>query len=140
MATGSRSAVRAISSPIAATMGRAAMPPTATTAPRRTLFAQVLDLVPNYVPALVGLGDSRAALGAPDEAAAAFRKALAADPADLHGASLKLAALGLDAAPAAPPAAYVRGLFDDYADRFDKALVETLGYRTPGDLGRLLPA
>ncbi len=102
------------------------------------VFAQVLDLVPDYVPALVGHGEALAALGDRDGAAAAFRQALAADPADIHGVSLKLSALGLGAAPAAPPAAYVRGLFDDYADRFDKALVETLEYRTPGELGRLL--
>ncbi|BBE72702.1 class I SAM-dependent DNA methyltransferase [Oharaeibacter diazotrophicus] len=104
------------------------------------LYAQALEAAPDWLPALVGLGEARAAAGEADAAAAAFRRALALDPADVHGAGLKLAALGAAAAPAAPPAAYVRGLFDGYADRFDRALVEDLGYRTPWRLGALLAA
>lgn len=38
-------------------------------------------------------------------------------------------ALGLGALPEAAPAAYVRGLFDEYAERFDEELVATLHYR-----------
>lgn len=102
------------------------------------LFGQALELAPAFVPALVGRGDALAALGQPEAAAADFRAALAADPDDIQGAGLKLAALGLRPVPAAPPEAYVRGLFDDYADRFDKALVDGLGYRTPEHLGALL--
>ena len=43
-----------------------------------------------------------------------------------------------DGAPAAPPAANVRGLFDDYADRFETALVEDLGYRAPWLIAELI--
>jgi len=40
-----------------------------------------------------------------------------------------LGALGLGALPAAAPWAFVRGLFDEYAEHFDGALVKTLNYR-----------
>ena len=59
-------------------------------------------------------------------------------PDDLFGAALRLAALGRAPVPETPPEAYVRGLFDDYADRFEKALVEDLGYRVPWRLGEIL--
>ncbi len=42
----------------------------------------------------------------------------------MFGAALKLALLGAAPVPEAPPSAYVEGLFDDYADRFETALVE----------------
>lgn len=102
------------------------------------LFAQTLELVPGYVPAWVALGAARAAAGDRDGAVDAFRRALSLDPADELAAALQLAALGAAPAPAAPPAAYVRGLFDDYAPRFEKALVDGLRYRTPGALADLL--
>jgi predicted TPR repeat methyltransferase len=104
------------------------------------LLEQTLELVPGWPPALVALGEARAALGDGDAAAAAFRAALARDPGDVLGAGLKLAALGAAPVPPAPPDAYVRGLFDDYAGRFEKALVEDLGYRTPWRMGELLQA
>jgi predicted TPR repeat methyltransferase len=40
-----------------------------------------------------------------------------------------LGALGLGALPEAAPAAFVRGLFDEYAERFEQDLVDTLHYR-----------
>ena len=40
-----------------------------------------------------------------------------------------LGALGLGALPAAAPPRFVRGLFDEYAERFDAHLVESLRYR-----------
>jgi predicted TPR repeat methyltransferase len=71
------------------------------------------------------------------EAIAAYRRAreLGADPA---GIAFALAALGEGALPAAAPADYVKGLFDQYAGHFDRHLVGTLGYRTPELLGGLL--
>jgi predicted TPR repeat methyltransferase len=50
-------------------------------------------------------------------------KVVALDPADIFGAGLKLAVLGVAETPAAPSDPYVERLFDDYADRFDTALV-----------------
>ena len=61
---------------------------------------------------------------------AAFRKARAADPDDRHGASLHLMRLGAEEI-AAMPSAYVQTLFDQYAPRFESALVGDLGYRGP---------
>lgn len=70
-------------------------------------------------------------LDRPDEAAVAFQAYLALDPADMMGAALKLALLKAGPSPQTLPAAYVETLFDDYAARFDKALVESLGYCVP---------
>ena len=78
-----------------------------------------------------------------DEAAAAFEEAirLGADP-DLN--EFYLAAVRRDRSPSAPPAAYVQGLFDAYADDFDRHLVGELGYeghrRLVEMLSRVAPA
>jgi predicted TPR repeat methyltransferase len=72
-------------------------------------------------------------------------------PEDTRAAYLRAAELGheisrymLDAAtgrvPEAAPQDYVTGLFDDYAERFEKNLVEDLGYRVPEQLGTQLQA
>lgn len=95
------------------------------------LYLQALELVPGWLPALVGAADALAAIGRRDEAGPLLREAAMCDVDGLFGTSLKLAALGLAAIPDAPPEAYVRGLFDDYADRFETALVDDLGYRAP---------
>lgn len=95
------------------------------------LFLQALELVPGWLPALVGAADALAAVGRPEEAEPLLREAAVRDLEGLFGTSLKLAALGFAEVPAAPPEAYVRGLFDDYADRFETALVNDLGYRAP---------
>ena len=67
-------------------------------------------------------------MGRRDEATSALERALAlgAD-APLH--RFYLAALRGEAMPEHPPRAYVQSLFDDYADGFDRHLVEVLGYR-----------
>jgi predicted TPR repeat methyltransferase len=66
-------------------------------------------------------------------AAAAWRDALARG-VDRGEAEFAMAALGEGEAPPTAPRFYVEGLFDRYAERFDKHLVEVLGYRTPGEL------
>lgn len=95
------------------------------------LFRQSADLAPDWVAPWVALGDAEAELGAMDAALAAWRHALAADPADRLGVELRLARAGLAPPPALPPEGWVRALFDDYAPTFDRALVERLGYSTP---------
>ncbi|TYC52769.1 methyltransferase domain-containing protein [Rhodobacterales bacterium] len=64
-------------------------------------------------------------------AIAAFREALAIDPDDTGGVSIRLAAMGAGAAPAKMPDAYVATLFDQHADVFDEILVDELGYCVP---------
>ncbi|AWN49677.1 SAM-dependent methyltransferase [Methylobacterium terrae] len=99
------------------------------------LAAQVLELAPAYGPAWLLLGRARAAdPGGREAAAEAFRAALALDPDDPLGARLHLAELGEAAGEADGDAispAYVRALFDGYAGRFERHLVEGLGYRGP---------
>jgi len=102
------------------------------------LFLQALERAPGWLPALVGAADALVAAGRRDEAEPLLREALARDDDGLFGTSLKLAALGLAEVPAAPPEAYVRGLFDDYADRFETVLVDDLGYRAPWLLADLI--
>ncbi|MEQ9814776.1 MAG: methyltransferase domain-containing protein [Azospirillaceae bacterium] len=79
-----------------------------------------------------------------EAAARAYRRYLDLDPADVMGATARLALIGAAATPARLPSAYVERLFDDYAPRFDEALVGHLDYRAPqviaGLLDRLCPA
>ena len=94
------------------------------------IMEQALDVAPTFTSAWFSLGEVREALGEPDRAVVAFRRALASDPEDRRGAALHLMRLGALTAGAMPEA-YVRTLFDQYAPRFDHALLETLNYRGP---------
>jgi predicted TPR repeat methyltransferase len=94
------------------------------------LLAQATELAPGFASAWFALGEIREQLGERDAAIAAFRKALIADPEDRHGASLHLMLLGAQELSAMPQA-YVRALFDQYAPKFETALVDDLGYRGP---------
>ena len=66
-----------------------------------------------------------------DGAALAFKAALALDPSDPGGVSIRLAAIGAGDAPEKMPDAYVATLFDQHADVFDDILVDELGYCVP---------
>jgi predicted TPR repeat methyltransferase len=94
------------------------------------LLLQATDLAPNFVTAWFTLGDIRETLGERCAAVAAFRNAWAGDADDRHGASLRLMRLGAEPL-AAMPRFYVQVLFDQYARRFESALVKGLGYRGP---------
>ena len=94
---------------------------------------RVVDAVPDHAGAWSQRGSLLKDLGRPVEAAAAYERAIAlgAD-AELH--RFYLAALqGRADAPLAPRR-YVQSLFDDYADGFDRHLVEVLGYRAHQEL------
>jgi predicted TPR repeat methyltransferase len=94
------------------------------------LLTQAIELAPQFTSAWFTLGKIRDELGQRDEAIVAFRQACSADPEDRHGASLCLMRLG--AVPlSAMPQAYVQSLFDQYAPRFEAALLGGLGYRGP---------
>ncbi len=94
------------------------------------LLMQAIELVPNFTSAWFTLGDIREVLGEHDAAVSAFHKAQAGDPADRHGAALRLMRLGA-AALSGMSRAYVQTLFDQYAPRFESSLVGDLGYRGP---------
>lgn len=95
------------------------------------LFAQAAEVAPGWPAAWFALGEVKAAQGEREAALTAFRTALAADPADRLGAGLHLARLGAADPATAMTTAYVAALFDDYAPRFETALVQRLDYRAP---------
>jgi predicted TPR repeat methyltransferase len=106
----------------------------------RDLFAQTLDLAPNWAPAWFALAQALENLGRLDEAVKAFSRTQELAPEDPFGAGLCLARLGIQNLGAqnlgaklmsSAPQAYVRTLFDQYAATFDSHLVEKLAYRGP---------
>lgn len=94
------------------------------------LMEQAIEQAPNFASAWFALGELRQQLNQHGTAIAAYKKAWEADPEDRHGAKLRLMRLGVECISEMPPA-YVRSLFDQYAPRFDKALLEHLDYRGP---------
>jgi predicted TPR repeat methyltransferase len=94
------------------------------------LLQQAVELAPNFASAWFTLGEIRQELGERDAAIEAFRKARDADPLDRHGASVRLMQLGAEPL-SAMPAGYVQSLFDQYAPRFESALLNDLRYRGP---------
>jgi predicted TPR repeat methyltransferase len=103
------------------------------------LLVQATELAPGFASAWFTLGQIREQLGERDAAIAAFRKAEVADPEDRHGAGLRLMLSGAEKLSDMPPA-YVRALFDQYAPKFETALVDDLGYRGPALLFRAVLA
>ena len=102
------------------------------------LMEQALELVPDWPAGLVTFADYAEKAGLAEKAVPALRRLLDLDPEDLFGAQLKLAVLGAEDVPDQPPSRYVEALFDDYAERFDTALVEKLDYSVPAKLARLI--
>jgi len=94
------------------------------------LLEQAIELVPKFASAWFTLGEIREKLGQRDAAIAAFRKAGAADPEDRHGAAVRLMRLGAEQLSEMPKG-YVQTLFDQYAPRFEAALLGDLDYRAP---------
>lgn len=80
----------------------------------------------------IGRGHALSELKRTEEAIASYREALA-QGGDKNLLDYYLAALGAGSSPSASPRAYVEGLFDQYATRFDQALTE-LEYRIPEQL------
>jgi predicted TPR repeat methyltransferase len=102
------------------------------------LMRQALDLAPGWGAGWFSLGVLLEKSKDLEAACEAFVRSLELSPDDVFGSGLRLAALGRAMVPETPPAAYVEKLFDDYAERFDKALVETLGYSIPEKLTALV--
>ncbi|WP_342150638.1 class I SAM-dependent DNA methyltransferase [Methylorubrum sp. SB2] len=99
---------------------------------------QALEISSDWAPAWVLLGRARAFAftrgGAEADRAAAleaFGRALALDPDDVLGSRLHLAGLGAAEAATAIGPAYIWALFEGYAPRFERHLVDELGYRGP---------
>ncbi len=94
----------------------------------------MIERAPHWAAAWVALGVAAERAGDPAEAVWAYREAVTLDAGGTLGASLHLARLQGDRALKAMPPAYVAALFDDYAPRFDRHLVGTLGYVGPAVL------
>ena len=102
----------------------------------RRLLERVVAEAPDHGPAHGHLATLALKLGDYPRAIAGFERLLALGHRP-EAARHLLAALQGEA-PAAPPAEYVSGLFDQYADRFEEELMEGLGYRVPFLLAELL--
>lgn len=98
------------------------------------LFEQALEIVPHWTAGWLLLGEAHQKAGQTEQAVEAFRRLSELDVTGLFGAGLKLSLLGAAPTPETPPSAYVEGLFDDYADRFETSLVEKLNYSVPEKL------
>jgi predicted TPR repeat methyltransferase len=94
------------------------------------LLEQATELAPRFASAWFTLGEIRDQLGKREAAIEAFRKAREADTGDRHGAGLWLMRLGVEPLSSMPKD-YVRALFDQYAPKFESALIDDLGYRGP---------
>ncbi len=98
------------------------------------LHQRALRVDPYQPDVLADLGRLWGILGDIVRARSWFERALAIDP-DCGRARAGLAALD---APATLSPAYIRTLFDQYADRFDADLTGTLKYRAPDHVAELL--
>jgi predicted TPR repeat methyltransferase len=98
------------------------------------LHQRALRVDPYLLSALLDLGRLWALLGDATRARSWFERALAVD-ADCAPAAAGLAALEK---PDALTPDYIRTLFDQYADRFDRDLTDTLKYRAPQAVADLL--
>ena len=94
------------------------------------VMSQALELAPDWPEGRFALAETLAEAGRKYDAITAFEAYLKLDPADSMGAAIKLALL-TEAVPVVLPEAYLRRLFDEYAPRFEKALLEKLKYRAP---------
>ncbi|MBP2235735.1 putative TPR repeat methyltransferase [Sinorhizobium kostiense] len=102
------------------------------------LMAQALEIAPDWAAGWFRLADYEEKSGRKMAAIEALGRTLRLSPEDIFGASLKLALLGAAETPQQPPSSYVERLFDDYAERFDQALVEKLDYSVPEKLAALI--
>ncbi len=107
------------------------------------VYERALALNPQLGPAWTLRGHLLRQAGRLADASVCFNNAIGCGE-DVESHLYFLGALGLGALPDAAPPAFVRGLFDEYAERFDDDLVDTLRYRgheqVCGPLAELHPA
>lgn len=102
------------------------------------LMGQVLELVPAWAAGWDLLGTYHEKAGTLSGAISAWRHLEALDDEGIFGARLKLAVHGAGAAGEGTAISYVEALFDQYAPRFEHALVDKLAYRVPELLDALI--
>ncbi|MCJ2141493.1 class I SAM-dependent DNA methyltransferase [Methylobacterium sp. E-066] len=111
------------------------------------LAEQALEIAPRYAPAWLLLGRAREGLAVRGDdpalraaATRAYACALDIDPDDTLGVRAHLVRLGEGGGLPALSPAYVRALFDGYAPRFERHLVDGLSYVGPQLVLDALPA
>ncbi|MFK4812633.1 class I SAM-dependent DNA methyltransferase [Devosia sp. ZW T5_3] len=104
------------------------------------LMAQALELTPQWAAGWELLGNYSEKAGDISGAISAWRHLEALDDDGLFGAGLKLAAHGAASASEGTAVSYVEALFDQYAPRFESALLQNLGYQVPALLDAMLVA
>lgn len=102
------------------------------------IMAGALELAPHWVAGWQLLGDYRSNAGDEAGAAEAYRQVQRLDTDAIFGANLALAAHGAAAPPVGTDVGYVETLFDEYAGRFDRELVEDLRYTLPPVMGETI--
>lgn len=102
------------------------------------LMEQALELVPDWAAGWDLLGSYWEKAGNVAAAIAAWRRLEALDDEGVFGARLKLGAHGAGPAGEGTAVGYVEALFDQYAAKFEDALVGKLGYRVPDLLDQLV--
>lgn len=103
-----------------------------------SLYREALDLVPDWAAAHFSLAEALAAAGMPQDASQHYADYLRLAEEDTMGAEIRLALLGTAPVPVILPEAYVRTLFDQYADSFEEKLLTKLDYTAPAHLRRAL--
>jgi predicted TPR repeat methyltransferase len=104
-----------------------------------TCFRQAFELDPRQLRALESLGMTLYALKRHDEAKQVYQDWLAREPDDPVPRHMLAACGGAEAPPRADDA-YVRAVFDGFADSFDEQLLQNLDYRAPQVLADALAA
>jgi predicted TPR repeat methyltransferase len=96
-----------------------------------SLADEALEIASGWDAAHFLKGEILEKLGRGAEASDAYTRYLSLAGEDRMGAEVRLALLGRAPVPDVLPASYVEALFDDYAGRFDRALLTGLDYRAP---------
>jgi predicted TPR repeat methyltransferase len=99
-----------------------------------SLFEETLALAPDWDAAHFAFANTLEKRGRVAEAIEHFTTYLRLAPSDDMGAEVRLALLGGLPVPPTLPEAYVKTLFDQYAPRFESALLGELNYRAPFQL------
>lgn len=103
-----------------------------------SLLEQTLELAPDWPDLLILTGETQAKLGLREAAVASFRRYLDITDEDRHGAMMHLALLGAAPPPDMPQTPYVQALFDDFAGRFERSLLQDLEYQGPALIAEIV--
>jgi predicted TPR repeat methyltransferase len=99
-------------------------------------FQQAVTLFPEYADAHHNIGSILIEMGDTNQALRALQKAVQIDPGNFSAKYMAAALSGEN--PKGVPPEYVKELFNQYSDRFDKHLIGQLSYQTPQHLRKAL--